>query len=159
MAQRLEVTMSNGVAEVNHNGETATFDLPEWFRAHEAFFDEDALVNHCAEHGILLATLQAGFAQLLIELRARSKPADLPPERNGKNAFEDLLKEGYSREQALKMTRPTPQKLIQEEAQERVDGFKPASRTPAEDAVTKAAKLLRGLTDAQKAALKAQGLI
>ena len=141
MAERVENIMAKGVAEVNHNGESATFDLPEWFRAHESFFDEDALVNHCAEHGILLATLQAGFAQHIIDIRARSKPADLPPEVKGGNTIKQSLLEHF------------------DDGQERVLNTKPEPRTPAEDAVTKAAKLLRGLTDAQKAALKAQGLI
>ena len=139
MAQRLEVTMSNGTAEVNHRGKDVTINLPVWMRAQDAFFDEDGLVEHCAEHGILLATLQAGFAQHLIEIRAQARPQPLPPAEKGGD--------------------PIPQEITEDGAQERVDGFKPMPRTPAEDAVTKAAKLLRGLTDAQKAALKAQGLI
>ncbi len=153
MAEKLEVTLSKGTAVVSHRGDEVTVDLPEWLNvSQETFFSEAQLYNHCVEHGILLATLQEGFAQHLINVRAKARPADLPPERTGKDAFDNLLKEGYTREQALKMTKPTPQDITADGAQERVDGYKPEAREPSEQANPKKAieKLKKmGFTKAQ----------
>lgn len=133
MAEKLEVTLSRGTAVVSHRGDEVTVDLPEWLNIpQETFFSEAQLYNHCVEHGILLATLQEGFAQHLINVRAKARPADLPPEEKGGASI--------------------PQRITSDGAQERVDGFKPAPREPSEQANPKKAieKLKKmGFTKAQ----------
>lgn len=134
MAKKIETIMVEGKAEVNHRGDDVVVSLPDWFTAAgDKFFDETALLAHCQKHDILLATLQAGFAQHLIDLRAKARPADLPPKEKGGTSI--------------------PQAITTSGAQERVDRWKPEPRKPAADPVAKAAKALEGLTAAQKAEL------
>jgi len=107
MAERLENVMKTGMAEVSHNGQKTTVNLPTWFTT-GSFFDENELLEHCKNHGILLATLQAGFAQHLIDLRAAARPADK------KNEAGKLIK----------------QPLDPDKAQERVSQVFPEPREP-----------------------------
>lgn len=138
MAERIEAVMARGNMEVTHEGETITVDLPQWFRVPEdVWYSEEALIEWCRDHGILLANLHKGFEQTLIKLRAVARPADKPPEEKGGN--------------------PIKQKIEQSAAQDRVFEFrlKPRQR-PAESfsAEDQFAKLSR---EVQIAALRKAG--
>ena len=140
MAEKVEQIMDRGNMVVTHRGDEVTLDTPEWFNVPpETWFDEEKLVSWCRDKGILHATLHKGFEQHVIDLRAKARPADLKPIEKGE--------------------KPRPQKIEQDAAQERVSGYKPEPRTPGPDPVKQAADILKGLTEAQKAALKEQGLI
>jgi len=138
MAEKLEITLSRGTATVSHRGDEVTIQLGEWLNIpQETFFDREALLAHCEQHGILLATLQEGFAQHLINVRAKARPADLPPEEKGGASI--------------------PQRITPDGAQERVDNYKPEPRRQGKKPLTREEKkkelIKMGFTDNQAEAI------
>lgn len=131
MAKRIEQIMAEGEVEVSHKGEEVTLDLPEWFTASESFFTEQALLDHCINHGILLATLQKGFEQHLIDLRAKARPQAIRPEKGADPVDQSIVKD-------------------KDGAQQRILAHKPEPRTPAGDPTDKTANALAGMSRAQQ---------
>lgn len=89
MAKSIYDIVDSGKAEITHNGADCIVTLPEWWieigeMALNA--NDDELLKNCTTLPIekLRATMQAGIAKLLIELRAIARPADMTAKEGGK---------------------------------------------------------------------------
>lgn len=77
-----------GQVEVNHQAEgfkkqTAVFKLPAHLcLTEEVLFDEQELINHLKQHGVLHAIIHKGIAQDIICVRAKARPSITKTDKN-----------------------------------------------------------------------------
>ena len=74
MAESIYITLANGRVAVTDKGEELEVNLPSWMPTDECYGNEDLLVSHCEEAGILHAILQSGIKHELINIRAVIRP-------------------------------------------------------------------------------------
>lgn len=75
----IHTQVKDGKLEVTHQGESKTFEMPTWMSdmGEEGMLqDEDALVKHLKDHGMLLGFLHAGLKECLVGLRAHIRPKE-----------------------------------------------------------------------------------
>lgn len=77
MAKSIHTTISEEAIEVMHDGETYMFTMPSWvLEFSDVMGDEDGLVEVARRHKCLHGLLHAGLQQLIINIRAKGRPAD-----------------------------------------------------------------------------------
>ena len=125
--------LSEGYVLVNHQDQSANFDLPEWMkRTSKVLDDEEQLVQELRNSGNLLGVIHQGLAQCIIGVRAKARPVatksnpepkldtatqrkkvqeyqapTLPKPKDelaeATSAIQKLLNKGFTKEQILEM--------------------------------------------------------
>lgn len=69
--------MKNGQMDVNHNFNTVRLDLPGWVCEVDGKLDgKEELLGWAEKHEVTLALMQKGLQAMLIDMRAKCRPAD-----------------------------------------------------------------------------------
>ena len=78
MAQSIRQQLNSGKVEVQHKGQHATFDLPDWMHMSDSTLDnEPELLEHLRAHNIdLVALIHAGLDSNVIKVRAKARPSE-----------------------------------------------------------------------------------
>lgn len=94
MAKSMYEIIETGMIEVNHNGEDAEFEIPEWLKeAAGKLESSEDLALWAEDKGVLHALLHSGIAKTIIDLRAVIRPADIAGEKKGEKIKVSLLKD------------------------------------------------------------------
>ena len=77
MAKSIHNTIKETTIDIQHAGQDYTFDMPGWVNDFSTHMDDvDGLVEVARKHDCLHGLLHAGLQQLIINIRAKGRPAD-----------------------------------------------------------------------------------